>query len=83
MLLQLMSMKRKEKVAASYGGAVSQEEKLFAVASYGKCGMESQEGKGNFWQKVVICAQVRSSEHIWMVRGHTKTIDVNENEFFW
>jgi len=46
MLLRLISVKRKEKVAAGYGGL---EEKLFVVASYGKCGMESQGGEGNFW----------------------------------
>jgi len=74
--------KKRKKVAVGYGSVVSQEGKLFIIASYGKCSMEGQGGKGNFWQKVVICAQVRSGEHVWMVRGHTKTIDVNENAVF-
>jgi len=53
MLLQSIGMKGKEKVAAGYGRL---EEKLFVIASYSGCSMESQGGKGNFWQKVVICA---------------------------
>jgi len=39
-------------------------EKLFDIASYGKFSMGGQEVKGNFRQKVVICARVGSRERV-------------------